>query len=219
MSTTPWEITHRLVEAINAHDLHRVLECYSPDAVLVTPAGLAEGHEQIAWFYEDFFEGFPDFHQTAWFEGAGDDPVSTEWTLTGTHTGPFLLPDGSVMEGTGRHVTVRASCTAHVTNGKIITHREYFDQLELYSQLGFGLAELDLPCGLGNGGEEAEQDELLAGGVVDSGQRSGWRGRLLRSWPLFAAKPRGFAQHSKAAAFLHRGSSAFDDAHRYGEPR
>jgi uncharacterized protein (TIGR02246 family) len=138
-----WEIKHRLFEAINAHDLHRVLERYSPDAVLVTPVGVAEGREQIAWFYELFFQGFPDFHQTAWFEADCDDPAITEWTLTGTHTGPFLLPDGRVMEGTGRRVTIRASCAAHVENGKIITHREYFDQLELYSQLGFGLTELD----------------------------------------------------------------------------
>jgi ketosteroid isomerase-like protein len=138
-----WDIKHRLREAINAHDLHGVLECYRPDAVLVSPAGVAEGHDQIAWYYEQFFTGFPDFHQTADFEADCGDPAITEWTLTGTHTGPFSLPDGRVMEGTGRQVTVRASCSAHVTNGKIITHREYFDQLELYSQLGFGLTELD----------------------------------------------------------------------------
>jgi uncharacterized protein (TIGR02246 family) len=138
-----WEIKHRLSEAINAHDLHRVLETYSPDAVFVTPTGMAEGHEQIAWFYEQFFKGFPDFHQTAWLEVACDDPVVTEWTITGTHTGPFLLPDGREMEGTGRRITVRASCACHVADGLIVTHREYFDQLELYSQLGFGLTKLD----------------------------------------------------------------------------
>ncbi|MEV1000550.1 hypothetical protein [Nonomuraea sp. NPDC050202] len=41
------------------------------------------------------------------------------------------------------HVTVRATCTAHVAEGKIDSHREYYDQLELYSRLGFGLLELD----------------------------------------------------------------------------
>jgi ketosteroid isomerase-like protein len=140
-----WEIKHRLYEALNTHDLHRVLECYSSDAVMVTSAGVIEGHEQIAWYYEHFFQGFPDYHLTAWLEIDCDDPAITEWTLTGTHTGPFLLPDGHVLEGTGRHVTIRGACAAHVTNGKIITHRGYFDQLELYSQLGFGLTELDVP--------------------------------------------------------------------------
>jgi predicted ester cyclase len=141
--SNPWEIKNRLCEAVNAHDLHRVLECYSPDAVLVEPAGVAEGHEQIAWFYEQLFKSFPDFHQTAWFEVSCDDPAVTEWTITGTHMGPLLLPDGSELEGTGRRIAVRASCAAHVANDLIVTHREYFDQLELYSQLGFGLTRLN----------------------------------------------------------------------------
>jgi ketosteroid isomerase-like protein len=141
--STYWELKHRLGDAINAHDLQRVLSCYSTDAVFVTPSGVAEGHDQIAWIYEQFFKGFPDFHTTAWFELSDcDNPVVTEWTYTGTHTGPFLLPDGREIEGTGRRVTLRATCTAHVEHGKITTHREYFDQLELYSQLGFGLMEL-----------------------------------------------------------------------------
>jgi hypothetical protein len=137
-----WEIKHRLAEAINAHNLHQVLGHYSPDAVFVSPAGVAEGREQIASFYEHFFTGFPDFHQTAWPEANDDDPVTTEWTLIGTHLGLFLLPDGREIQGTGRRITIRASCTSHIDNGLIVTHREYFDQLELYSQLGFGLTEL-----------------------------------------------------------------------------
>lgn len=47
------------------------------------------------------------------------------------------------MEGTGRHITVRATCIAYAENDKIITHREYYDQLELFSQLGFGLSEIN----------------------------------------------------------------------------
>ncbi|MFC4532666.1 ester cyclase [Sphaerisporangium dianthi] len=143
--STSREIVRRLIEAINAHDLPRVLECYNPDAVLVTPAGIAEGWDEIASFYEQFFAGFADFRQTAWLEEDRDDhdPAITEWTLTGTHTGPFLLPDGHVLEGTGRRVAVRASCAAHIENGRIMTHREYLDQLELYSQLGFTLTERD----------------------------------------------------------------------------
>ncbi|WP_371783462.1 ester cyclase [Streptosporangium subroseum] len=141
--STSWDIKRRLGAAINAHDLKRLLECYDANAVLVTPAGMAEGHEQIAWVYAQFFRGFPDFHQTAWFEVDCDNPAVTEWTITGTHTGPFLLPDGGEVEGTGRRITIRASCEAHVENGRILTHREYWDQLELYSQLGFGLVKRD----------------------------------------------------------------------------
>ncbi|WP_084369534.1 ester cyclase [Microbispora sp. ATCC PTA-5024] len=141
--TTYWDLKHRLGDAINAHDIQGVLDCYSPDAVYVAPAGVAEGHEQIAWFYEQFFTAFADFHATAWFElGDCDNPAVTEWTYTGTHTGPILLPDGREIGPTGRHVSLRATCSTYVENGKITTHREYFDQLELYTQLGFGLTDL-----------------------------------------------------------------------------
>ncbi|GAA4560516.1 ester cyclase [Planotetraspora kaengkrachanensis] len=138
--STFWDLKHQLGEAINAHDLHRVLDCYSPDAVYVTPSGVLEGHEQIAWHYEQLFKGFSDLHLTPWFElGDCDNPVVTEWTVTGTHTGPLLLPDGRELEATGRRITVRSTCSAFVANDKIETHREYFDQLELYSQLGLSL--------------------------------------------------------------------------------
>jgi predicted ester cyclase len=157
--STYWDLKHRLGDAVNAHDLQGVLDCYSADAVYVTPSGVAEGHDQIAWIYDHLFTAFPDFHATAWFELADcDNPVITEWTFAGTQTGPFLLPDGREIEGTGRRITLRATCTAHVENDKITTHREYFDQLELYSQLGFGLTELRL----GPTADEVEEN-LTAG--------------------------------------------------------
>ncbi|MGJ6967624.1 ester cyclase [Streptosporangium sp. G11] len=138
-----WDLKHRLGEAINAHDLRGVLDCYDPDAVYVTPSGVAEGREQIASLYEQLFNGFPDLHLTPWFElGDHDNPAVTEWTMTGTHSGPFLLPDGREIEGTGRRIAIRSTCSTFVENGKIKTHREYFDQLELYNQLGYGLTEL-----------------------------------------------------------------------------
>ncbi|NAS26799.1 DUF4440 domain-containing protein [Herbidospora sp. NEAU-GS84] len=148
----PWEIRRRLSDAINAHDLPRLLGLYSPDAVLVAPAGIAEGRDQIAWFYEQAFGAFPDYRQTAWLEVPGDDPMVREWVFTGTHLGPLLLPDGREIEGTGRHVTVRAACMTYVVGDLVVTHRDYYDQLELYSQLGFGLSELPRAVGQARAG-------------------------------------------------------------------
>ncbi len=142
---TARELKDALFEAINDHDLDRVLECYCPNAVYVTPVGVAEGHEQIAWQFEHLFEGFPDLLIAAWYKFAPDEPAATEYTLVGTHTGPFLLPDGSVVEGTGRRIAVRGACACSTENGLIITDRDYYDQLELYSQLGYCLAPVPVP--------------------------------------------------------------------------
>ncbi|MEW9531882.1 ester cyclase [Microbispora sp. NPDC049125] len=128
-----------LLDALNRHDLDRALRYYSDDAVLVSPMGVAEGPQGIAGYYESYFKGFPDFCMTVWQRVLTGDPVFTEWTATGTHTGPFPLPDGGVLHETGRRITVRGCGTCAVRGGKIIVHREYYDQLELYSQLGFSM--------------------------------------------------------------------------------
>ncbi|GLX02319.1 ester cyclase [Microtetraspora sp. NBRC 16547] len=137
---TARELKDALFDAMNDHDLDRVLECYCSDAVYVTPAGVAEGIEQIAWQFEHLFAGFPDLHIAAWNKFSFDDPAVTEYTLVGTHTGPFLLPDGVVAEPSGRRIAVRGACACSTENGRIITDRDYYDQLKLYSQLGYRLA-------------------------------------------------------------------------------
>ncbi|WP_169948011.1 ester cyclase [Microbispora sp. H11081] len=138
----PWQVKRQLTDALNEHDLEAVLETFAPDAVLVSPFGVAEGHEQIGWMYEQVFKSFPDFHLVAWYEAVTcHTPLMVEWTVTGTHLGPLLLPDGRELAATGRPVTFRGTCASFIEDGKIKTHREYFDQLEVYSQLGLRLAE------------------------------------------------------------------------------
>nr|WP_062341100.1 ester cyclase [Herbidospora sakaeratensis] len=135
-----WATKRRLAAAINDHDLARMRELFTDDATYVSPAGVAEGPEQILWLYEQFFRGFPDLHLAVWYEATTtDNPLMVEWTAIGTHTGPFLLPDGSDLAPTGRRITLRGTCASFLEDGKIATHREYFDQLELYSQLGLHL--------------------------------------------------------------------------------
>ncbi|MEU6426500.1 ester cyclase [Microbispora sp. NPDC046973] len=138
----PWAVKRRLADALNEHDLEAVLDTFSPDAVLVSPFGVAEGHEQIGWMYEQIFKSFPDFRLIVWYEAVTcEAPLMVEWTATGTHLGPVLLPNGRELEGTGRPVTFRGTCASFIEDGKIKTHREYFDQLELYTQLGLCLTE------------------------------------------------------------------------------
>ncbi|MEW9529711.1 ester cyclase [Microbispora sp. NPDC049125] len=164
-----WAIKRGLADAINAHDMQALLDLFSEDAVLVSPAGMAEGREQIAWLYEQFFRGFPDLRLTVWYEATDTDrPMMVEWTATGTHTGPFLLPDGRELEATGRRITLRGSCASFVENEKVVTHREYFDQLELYTQLGLHLSgDGPAPCGSAANGSPGSHRQ--AGPVGGSG--------------------------------------------------
>ncbi|GAA1307998.1 transcriptional regulator [Planotetraspora silvatica] len=133
------DLLYELYESINRHDLDDLLRHFRPNAVLVSPAGVAEGHEEIAWHYEQIFTAFPDLAFTPWESAEPGDPALTEWTVNGTHTGPFLMPNGHALEATGRRVTVRGCSACEMEDDLIVTHRVYFDQLELYSQLGCDL--------------------------------------------------------------------------------
>jgi hypothetical protein len=130
------QVSDALVDAVNDHALDRVLRLYGPHAVFVAPGGVGEGHEQIATFYTHIFEGFPDLGATLWRKITSGSVTVLEWMLTGTHLGPFLMPGGETLEATGRRVAVRGSSAADLDGCLIVSHRIYFDQLELFTSLG-----------------------------------------------------------------------------------
>ncbi|MFI6803261.1 ester cyclase [Streptosporangium canum] len=128
-----------LVEVVNNHDLEALLRRYSPQAVAVAPGGMAEGRDQISSYYAHFLEAFPDLHVTVWSTVEQGNDTSCEFSLAATHTGSFLMPGGVVLPPTGQKIRIRV-CSVHtVESGLILSHRFYYDQLELFFQLGVGL--------------------------------------------------------------------------------
>ncbi|WP_066366849.1 ester cyclase [Herbidospora mongoliensis] len=130
------EVKNRCFAAYNQHDVEAIIQHFSPDGVLVTPTGLQEGREEIAWYYTHWFEGFSDLKVTPWHMPMVDDPAVTEFTVTGTHDGPFLLSDGAELPATGRRIALRGVSVCTIEDELVVTDRDYYDQLELYSQLG-----------------------------------------------------------------------------------
>ncbi|MGW0807699.1 ester cyclase [Nonomuraea sp. NPDC002799] len=133
------QISDALTDAITEHTLEGILRLYSPQAVFVAPGGMAEGRDQIATYYEHIFEGFPDVRATLWRKITAGSVTLHEWTLTGTHLGPFLIPGGGTLDATGKGVAVRACSTATMDSDLIVSHQFYFDQLELFASLGVRL--------------------------------------------------------------------------------
>ncbi|MFC4533558.1 ester cyclase [Sphaerisporangium dianthi] len=131
-----------MIDAVNAHDLKELTHCYAEDALYLSPSGKGEGPEEIVSFWALFLDAFPDLRLTPWSKFTHGDTVVMEWILTGTHTGPFLMPDGEVIEATGRGVTIRGCSSRVFENGLVTMHCIYYDQLELLIQLG---ARLVLP--------------------------------------------------------------------------
>jgi predicted ester cyclase len=141
------DVVDRLISAMNRHDLDGVMECYTPAAVGVTPEFEAENLEEIASYYLHLWQGFPNMRLTVWEKVASGDLVVTEMLATGSHNGPFLVAGGEVIEGTGRNVSVRLSWLFNVENDRVVSYRLYFDQLELYAQIGARLPLKFAPVG------------------------------------------------------------------------
>jgi ketosteroid isomerase-like protein len=126
----------RMTNCMPKHDFEGLASVYASDAVITTSdEGEIKGQEGILGYLRRFSVALPDFD---WKELAshesGETAVDEGWVV-GTNTGPIETPTETV-PATGRRVRVRACDVATVRDGQIVRHNFYFDQLELFGQLG-----------------------------------------------------------------------------------
>ncbi|MGW0200075.1 ester cyclase [Nonomuraea sp. NPDC003201] len=129
----------RLRRAFNRHDLDGLADTFSRGAVLVAPDGVGQDRDEIASYYGAFIEAFPDSRCTVQSLTILGDTLVAEYTLSGTHRGAYLMPGGGVAAATGRPILVRACSVSTVEDDLIVSHRIYYDQLELGAQIGGAL--------------------------------------------------------------------------------
>ncbi|GII58228.1 hypothetical protein Pth03_66170 [Planotetraspora thailandica] len=129
----------RLRDAFNRHDLGELALCFGKRAVLVAPDGIGEDRDEIASYYGQFMEAFPDSRCTIKSVITSADTLVAEYTITGRHKGPWLVPGGGTVEPTLRSINVRVCCQSYVEDGLIASHRVFYDQFEVAAQLGGSL--------------------------------------------------------------------------------
>ena len=131
------ELLDRYVERYNAGDLDAVIDLYAEDAVQGMPDGIFEGRTAIRERLARELEAIPDVTHTVMSFVEQGDAFADEWTFVGTHTGPFLLPDGSTLPATGKRVEVRGMEIVRVgPDGKIVLNTLYYDNMAVAAQLG-----------------------------------------------------------------------------------
>jgi len=129
------EISDRYTDAINAHDAQAIGALYADDGVLSDPTGEFRGPEAIVQYWESFFTAFPDLSGRDEFKAESGDTAINEWSASGTHSGPLETPEGTI-PATGKQATLRGCDAITVQNGRITSHRVYYDQLAFMTQLG-----------------------------------------------------------------------------------
>lgn len=130
------EILERYVELYNAGDLDACMELYAEDASQAMHDGVFEGREAIRERLARDLTTFPDITYTviSFFEQG--DRFADEFVVTGTHTGPFPLPDRTEIPPTGKRVEIRGMEFVEVRDGKIVVDNLYYDSLAMLAQLG-----------------------------------------------------------------------------------
>jgi uncharacterized protein (TIGR02246 family) len=131
------DLLDRMTNAVFSGDAETLGDCYAEDAVAVTPDyGEVRGREAIVDYFRPFFEAFSDIRWEEIQRHEAGDVAIDEGFFTGTHTGPLPNPDGEPIPATGKQVRFRECDVATVAGGRITSHRMYFDQMDLMSQLG-----------------------------------------------------------------------------------
>ncbi len=131
------ELLDRYVERYNAGDLDACMDLYADDAVQGMPDGIFEGRSAIHERLARELEAIPDVTHTVVSFVEQGDAFADEWTFVGTQTGPFLLPNGTVLPPTGKRVEVRGMEVVRVgPDGKIVVNNLYYDNLAVAVQLG-----------------------------------------------------------------------------------
>jgi steroid delta-isomerase-like uncharacterized protein len=126
----------RYVERYNAGDLDTVMDLYAEDAVQLMPDGTFKGRSAIRERLARDLTACSDVAHTVRSFVEQGDSFADEWTFAGTHTGPFLLPDGTQIPPTGKRVQIMGMELVQVRDGKIIIDNLYYDTMAILAQFG-----------------------------------------------------------------------------------
>jgi steroid delta-isomerase-like uncharacterized protein len=125
----------RHVSAFNRHDLKDHSANETEDIEWTQPGVTIKGHQAVAALQQALWTALPDARIDLVRRVASADTVMSEEVLSGTETGPFVTPAGT-LPPSGRAIRTPFVTVQQVRDGKIAAERLYFDQLDFLGQLG-----------------------------------------------------------------------------------
>jgi steroid delta-isomerase-like uncharacterized protein len=124
------------VSVYNKLDYRGLASFYAGDAVHVDPIGRRQGPEAIRAYMEEGDKPFSDISMETSQVVEEGNVVVAEWVWRATNTGPISMPDGTEIPTTEKTVELPGISVLSVRDGKVISHRDYFDNASIMSQLG-----------------------------------------------------------------------------------
>ena len=132
------QVLEQAIECWNATDRDGWAALYTDDVVYEAPggshiSGLADLKEK---YFDALVTAAPDRKSRDVILFAEGDHVVEQARYTGTHTGIWRNPDGAEIRATGKKLDFPFVGVFRVENGKISSIRIYYDQIEVFTQLG-----------------------------------------------------------------------------------
>jgi steroid delta-isomerase-like uncharacterized protein len=130
-------VLKQAIERWNATDRDGWAALYTDDVVYEGPggariSGLADLKE---WYFDALLTAAPDRGSRDVVLFAEGDHVVEQARYTGTHTGTWRTPDAEI-PATGKELDFPFVGVFQVEGGKISSIRIYYDQVEVFTQLG-----------------------------------------------------------------------------------
>ncbi len=130
------QVLQRYLDAFNRADWETYKSTLTSDCVHIEPGGMElHGPDASAEGVKLFKVAFPDLTGEVVRLMPGDMDAAVEIVWRGTHTGPLVIPTGTI-PATGRPVTVHATKVFAFEGGLIKYSRHYWDWTELLGAIG-----------------------------------------------------------------------------------
>lgn len=132
------KVLEEAIECWNSVDRDGWAALYTDDVVYEGPggshiSGLADLKEQ---YFDALLTAAPDRSSRDVLLVAEGDHVVEQARYTATHTGTWRNPDGAEIPATGKQLDFPFIGVFRVESGKISSIRIYYDQIEVFTQLG-----------------------------------------------------------------------------------
>ncbi|MCI4371352.1 MAG: ester cyclase [Thermoplasmata archaeon] len=132
------DVIKKEIEAFNRKDWDAYLACFDPSVVTLEPDedNPILGHAGLKKRVVTYTNAFPDVLLEVERLFGQDDLVCLASLFIGTHKGELPGPGGTSIAPTGKHVRVHGCSTFRIRKGKITEFIGYYDQVELFNQIG-----------------------------------------------------------------------------------
>jgi len=132
------KVLEEAIDRWNNTDREGWAALYTDDVVYEAPGGARiSGLDDLkAKYFDALVMAAPDRSSRDVVLIAEGDYVVEQARYTGTHTGTLRNPDGVEVPATGKKIDFPFVGVFRVENGKISSIRIYYDQIEVFTQLG-----------------------------------------------------------------------------------